>query len=129
MKLQTPSLVLVEIQRIVCYTFVSLKQRSSLMFDIGFFELLIIMGIAVVVIGPQNLPRLAKSIGKGWGEFQSTFNDLKKDVMDEAEGLRQSTDIDKLEQDIGAATKVDVDVNLSMNDINYDPKPSDQEKP
>ena len=128
MKLQTPSLVLVEIQRIVCYTFVSHKQRSSPMFDIGFFELLIIMGIAVVVIGPQNLPRLAKSIGKGWGEFQSTFNDLKKDVMDEAEGLRQSTDIDKLEQDIGAATKVDVDVNLSMNDINYDPKPSDQEK-
>ena len=129
MKLQTPSLVLVEIQRIVCYTFVSRKQRSSLMFDIGFFELLIIMGIAVVVIGPQNLPRLAKSIGKGWGEFQSTFNDLKKDVMDEAEGLRQSTDIDKLEQDIGAATKVDVDVNLSMNDINYDTKTSDQEKP
>jgi len=128
MKLQTPSLVLVEIQTIVCYTFVSHKQRSSLMFDIGFFELLIIMGIAVVVIGPQNLPRLAKSIGKGWGEFQSTFNDLKKDVMDEAEGLRQSTDIDKLEQDIGAATKVDVDVNLSMNDINYDPKTSDQEK-
>ena len=129
MKFQTPSLVLVEIQRIVCYTLASHKQRSSLMFDIGFFELLIIMGIAVVVIGPQNLPRLAKSIGKGWGEFQSTFNDLKKDVMDEAEGLRQSTDIDKLEQDIGAATKVDVDVNLSMNDINYDPKPSDQEKP
>jgi len=129
MKLQTPSLVLVEIQRIVCYTFVSHKQRSPLMFDIGFFELLIIMGIAVVVIGPQNLPRLAKSIGKGWGEFQSTFNDLKKDVMDEAEGLRQSTDIDKLEQDIGAATKVDVDVNLSMNDINYDTKTSDQEKP
>ena len=128
MKLQTPSLVLVEIQRIVCYTFIFYKQRSSLMFDIGFFELLIIMGIAVVVIGPQNLPRLAKSIGKGWGEFQSTFNDLKKDVMDEAEGLRQSTDIDKLEQDIGAATKVDVDVNLSMNDINYDPKSSEQEK-
>ena len=98
------------------------------MFDIGFFELLIIMAIAVIIIGPKNLPRLAKSIGKGWGEFQSTFNDLKKDVMDEAEGLRQSTDIDKLEQDIGAATKVDVDVNLSMNDINYDSQPSDQEK-
>jgi len=42
--------------------------------------------------------------------------------------LRQSTDIDKLEQDIGAATKVDVDVNLSMNDINYDSKPSGQDK-
>ena len=51
------------------------------MFDIGFFELLIIMAIAVIVIGPKNLPRLAKSIGKGWGEFQSTFNDLKKDAV------------------------------------------------
>ena len=98
------------------------------MFDIGFFELMIIMAIAVIIIGPKNLPRLAKSIGKGWGEFQSTFNDLKKDVMDEAEGLRQSTDIDKLEQDIGSATKVDVDVNLSMNDIKYDSEPSDQQK-
>ena len=29
------------------------------MFDIGFFEILIMMGIAVFVIGPQNLPKLA----------------------------------------------------------------------
>ena len=52
------------------------------MFDIGFFELMIIMGIAVVVIGPQNLPKLAKAIGKGWGEFQRTFSGLKQEVMD-----------------------------------------------
>ncbi len=97
------------------------------MFDIGFFELLIIMAIAVVVIGPQNLPRLAKSIGKGWGEFQKTFDDLKKDVMDEAEGLKQTVNIDQLEQEVGAATKVDVDVNLNMDDIRYDSNPSDKE--
>ena len=93
------------------------------MFDMGFFELLVIMGIAVVVIGPQNLPRLAKAIGKGWGEFTNTFEDLKKEVMDEAEGLKQSVNIDQLEQDIGAATKVDVDINLSMDEIRDDPKP------
>lgn len=90
------------------------------MFDIGFFEIAIIMAIAVVVIGPQNLPKLAKAIGKGWGEFQSTFSSLKQEVMDEAEGLKQSIDIDNLEQDIGAATKVDVDVNLDISDTNYD---------
>ena len=90
------------------------------MFDIGFFEIMIIMAIAVVVIGPQNLPKLAKAIGKGWGEFQSTFSSLKQEVMDEAEGLKQSIDIDNLEQDIGAATKVDVDVNLDISDTNYD---------
>ena len=90
------------------------------MFDIGFFEIMIIMAIAVVVIGPQNLPKLARAIGKGWGEFQSTFSSLKQEVMDEAEGLKQSIDIDNMEQDIGAATKVDVDVNLDISDTNYD---------
>ena len=98
------------------------------MFDIGFFELLIIMAIAVVVIGPQNMPKLAKAIGKGRGEFTSTFDDLKKEVMDEAEGLKQSVNIDQLEQDVGAATKVDVDVNLSMDDIRNDSKSPDQEQ-
>ena len=87
------------------------------MFDIGFFELMIIMGIAVVVIGPQNLPKLAKAIGKGWGKFQQTFSGLKQDVMDEAEGLKQTVNVDALEQDIGAATKIDVDVNLSEMDL------------
>ncbi|PIR00500.1 MAG: hypothetical protein COV66_06230 [Nitrospinae bacterium CG11_big_fil_rev_8_21_14_0_20_45_15] len=86
------------------------------MFDIGFFELMIIMGIAVVVIGPQNLPKLAKAIGKGWGEFQSTFNTLKQDVMDEAEDLKQQVNIEGLEQDVSSVTKIDVDVNLDLPD-------------
>ena len=86
------------------------------MFDIGFFELMVIMAIAVVVIGPQNLPKLAKAIGKGWGEFQNTFNSLKQEVMDEAEGLKQNVNLDTLEQDVVNATKVDVDVNLDLSE-------------
>ncbi len=84
------------------------------MFDIGFFELLIIMSIAVVVIGPTNLPKLARSLGKGWAEFQSTFEDLKSDVMSEAEGVKQNVGYEELEQDVVAATKIDVDVNLDL---------------
>ncbi len=85
------------------------------MFDIGFFEILILMGIAVFVIGPQNLPKLAKAVGRGWGEFQKTFNDLKQEVMDETEGVKQAVNLDQLEQDVSAATKVDVDVNLELD--------------
>lgn len=85
------------------------------MFGIGFFEILLIMGIASVVIGPKNLPKLARSLGKGWAEFQSTFNELKQEVLDEADVLKQSINIDQLEQDIIASTKVDVDVNLDLN--------------
>lgn len=85
------------------------------MFDIGFFEILILMGIAAVVIGPQNLPKLAKAIGRGWGEFQQTFSDLKQEVMNETEGVKQAVNLDQLEQDVSAATKVDVDVNLELD--------------
>jgi len=88
------------------------------MFDIGFFELLIIMGIAVVVIGPQNLPQLAKALGKGWGEFQATFNSLKQEVLNETDELKQSVNLDALEQDVASVTKIDVDVNLDLPDSN-----------
>jgi hypothetical protein len=37
--------------------------------------------------------------------------------MDEAEGIKQTVNIDALEQDISAATKVDVDVNLSAIEL------------
>ena len=86
------------------------------MFDIGFFEIMIIMVIGVIVIGPKNLPKLARAVGRGWGEFQKTFNELKQDVLDETEGVKQSVGIDQLEQEVSAATKVDIDVNLDLNE-------------
>jgi len=86
------------------------------MFDIGFFELIIIMGIAMLVVGPKNLPRLAKAVGKGWKEFQSTFEGLKDDVLQEADNLKTSVNIEQLEQDVSSATKIDVDVNLDLDD-------------
>jgi Tat protein translocase TatB subunit len=84
-------------------------------FDIGFFEILLIMGIAMIVIGPKNVPKLAKAIGKGWGEFQRTFSSLKDEVMTEAENVKQSVNLEGLEQDVSAATKIDIDVNLDMD--------------
>ncbi len=86
------------------------------MFDIGFFEIMVIMVIGVIVIGPKNLPQLARAVGRGWGEFQKTFNELKQDVLDETEGVKQSVGIDQLEQEVSAATKVDIDVNLDLNE-------------
>ncbi|MEE8260405.1 MAG: Sec-independent protein translocase protein TatB [Nitrospinaceae bacterium] len=86
------------------------------MFDIGFFEIMVIMVIGVIVIGPKNLPKLARAVGRGWGEFQKTFNELKQDVLDETEGVKQSVGIDQLEQEVSAATKVDIDVNLDLNE-------------
>ena len=40
------------------------------MFNIGFQELLIILAIALIVVGPSKLPALARSLGRGIGEFR-----------------------------------------------------------
>ena len=39
------------------------------MFDIGWTEILIVMGIALVVVGPKELPKIVRTIGKRLGEI------------------------------------------------------------
>ncbi|MEW6688134.1 MAG: Sec-independent protein translocase protein TatB [Pseudomonadota bacterium] len=55
------------------------------MFDIGFSELVIISLIALVVIGPQRLPRVARTLGHLAGRLQRYVADVKADINREVE--------------------------------------------
>ena len=48
------------------------------MFGLGFQEIIVILIIALLVIGPRKLPDLAKSLGKAFREFKNATEDLKQ---------------------------------------------------
>jgi len=54
------------------------------MFGIGMQELLIILVIALIVVGPRKLPELAKSLGRGLAEFKRTADDFQSTMMADA---------------------------------------------
>jgi sec-independent protein translocase protein TatB len=51
------------------------------MFGFSGAELLVILGIALVVVGPERLPEIAKVIGKVYGEFQKAADELKREIQ------------------------------------------------
>jgi sec-independent protein translocase protein TatB len=55
------------------------------MFDIGFSELFIIMVVGLIVIGPERLPKVARTLGALFGRLQRYVNDVKADISREVE--------------------------------------------
>lgn len=66
------------------------------MFDIGFSELMVIAVVALIVIGPERLPKVARTVGHLFGRMQRYVNDVKADISREM----ALDDLRKLQADI-----------------------------
>ncbi len=92
------------------------------MFDIGFSELLVIAVVALLVIGPERLPKVARTAGHLFGRLQRYVNDVKADIqreveLDELRKLRSQFEdaARSVEQSVG---EVDKQVRAVGDDLN-----------
>ncbi len=71
------------------------------MFDIGFSEMVIIAVVALVVLGPERLPRVARQAGQWMGKLQRYVSDVKSDINRQME----LDELRKLQSEVTAAAK------------------------
>ena len=92
------------------------------MFDFSFSELMVVMVVALIVIGPERLPKVARTLGHLWGRAQRYVNGVKSDIerdmaVEEYRQLQQKiqTEAGALEQ---SAKQVTLTVDQQVQQIN-----------
>lgn len=76
------------------------------MFGIGVTEILLILIVALVIVGPEKLPELAKTIAKGFNEFKRTSNDIKRTIDWDGEAEPTAKKSDEVESEPKPEAKV-----------------------
>ena len=95
------------------------------MFDIGFSELLVIGVVALIVIGPEKLPRMARTVGHLAGRLQRYVSDIKADInreieLDELRKMRDSMQqaASSFESSVQSeVSKTETDLNKSVDEM------------
>ena len=64
------------------------------MFDVGFWELILLFGIGLAVLGPERMPKLASQIGRWVGQARGMASQLTSQIRDEIEPINKVMDTD-----------------------------------
>ncbi len=73
--------------------------------QIGWFEILIVVVLAILIVGPKDFPIMLKKMGSWIGSMKNYFNDIQKDVSD-----------------IGSDTDDEVSIQKELNEVFEDKK-------
>ncbi|MBN8473529.1 Sec-independent protein translocase protein TatB [Sulfuritalea sp.] len=102
------------------------------MFDVGLTELMVIAIVALVVIGPERLPKVARTAGHILGRLQRYVSDVKSDInremqLDELKKLQQqvSSQVSSLQTSVTHEMReIESSVNTAVEPLTSDAKPN-----
>ena len=80
------------------------------MFDIGWSEILVIAVVAVVVVGPKELPRMLRSFGKTMGTVRRMSNDFKRQFDDALREAEREAGLEDTKKQFQSMTKPLADI-------------------
>ncbi len=104
------------------------------MFGIGMPELLVILALAIVFIGPKKIPDIARALGRGMAEFRRATDEMKSSFQEEARDqarekfLREeklaaaAPPVDTAPVDTSPVATAPVDYPVTANDLPTAPK-------
>ena len=92
------------------------------MFGVDFSEMMIIFLVALIVIGPERLPKVARTLGFLWGRSQRYVNGVKADIardmaIDEYRQLTERIQEEARSAEL-AATQITQGINQQVQEIN-----------
>ena len=87
------------------------------MFDIGFWELMIIGLVALVVVGPERLPRLAYTAGKWLGKGRSMISAVKNEIDKEIKSEELKEALAKQKQALNPLEEVIEETGSTMREL------------
>ncbi len=100
----------------------------SLIPQLGFFEIMLLAVLALVVVGPKDLPRLMRSVGR----FMAQARNLAREFMAGFDQMAREAELDELREEIDSLkksnplTEIRDEVNKAMEPI-HDPATLDPE--
>ena len=86
------------------------------MFGIGMPEMLLILAIALIVIGPKKLPDLAKSLGRAMREFKKATNEFKETMHIDSELAEVKDAFNGISNDVKEAVDLKVEPEKKIDD-------------
>lgn len=106
------------------------------MFDVGFWELILFFVVALLVVGPERLPRLARTAGFWIGKAQRIVSEVKEEVEREVrvaeikKTISQESGSEELKKLADRVKSINADVQKTLTDVKpTTPNPLSQTKP